>query len=54
MALNNGSPVQLDLGDSLAHARQFLGHPLSTDLDGRLVAACELLETRRESNYRPR
>jgi len=46
MALNNGSPVQLDHGDTLTHVRRFLTHPLATHLDGRLVAACELLETR--------
>jgi hypothetical protein len=49
MAINNGSPVQLEHGDSLVHARRFLTHPLSTEFDGRLVAACELLDARRTS-----
>jgi hypothetical protein len=48
MAINNGSPVQLEHGDSLIHARRFLSHPLSTEFDGRLVAACELLDARRK------
>lgn len=46
MAINNGSPVQLEHGDTMAGAREFLKHPLSTELDGRLVAACELLDAR--------
>jgi hypothetical protein len=51
MAINNGSPVQLDHGDSLVHARRFLDHPLSTEFDGRLVAACELLKSRCKSRF---
>lgn len=51
MAINNGSPVQREHGDTLLHARRFLGHPLSTEFDGRLVAACELLDARRKCLY---
>lgn len=48
MALNNGAPVSLEEGDTLEHARAFLTHPLSTELDSRVVAACELLRIRRK------
>lgn len=48
MALNHGSPVLLDHGYPKEQARAFLKHPLSTKLDSRVVAACELLDARCE------
>jgi hypothetical protein len=48
MALNNGAPVLLDRGYNTFWARELLKHPLSTKLDSRIVAACELLNARRE------
>jgi hypothetical protein len=48
MSFNHGTPLLIGDDPSISLGRRLLEHPLSNIADTRLVAACELLQRRRE------